>query len=289
MDIVIKEIITNWGMFGVVLIIIGWLSYQNWKANKEKSKDSSDLKSSVEIGFKNVNKGFELINGKIEMVDTKVEDVKSHLNDRIDTLQDRVDNVADESVIKAAVQAKIDNDTHTKQVRDLMLLGGEIHKTLKKYAHLSNVDHIFIGSFHNGNSNLSGIPFCKFDIISECYCDDKVPHDHEFAPVYKDSDILRYGSLFSAVFQNDHMLFNVIPGGENDMAQYEDIIWRRMMGFGIHQLAVKILCEPDGTPSGFVGGVRYDMEKIEMNELIHCGAELEHIYSINKFKMQDAD
>lgn len=89
MDIVIKEIITNWGMFGVVLIIIGWLSYQNWKANKEKSKDSSDLKSSVEIGFKNVNKGFELINEKIEMVDTKVEDVKSHLNDRIDALQDR--------------------------------------------------------------------------------------------------------------------------------------------------------------------------------------------------------
>ena len=76
MDIVIKEIITNWGMFGVVLIIIGWLSYQNWKTNKEKSKDSSDLKSSVEIGFKNVNKGFELINEKIEMVDTKVEDVK---------------------------------------------------------------------------------------------------------------------------------------------------------------------------------------------------------------------
>ena len=296
MDIIIKEIITNWGMFGVAVIVICYLLYQNWKQGKTSSSENKGIKSDiatlgteVKAGFKTMAGEIELVNKKIELVDSKVDSVNANLNDRIDSLTDRVDNVADDSVIKAWDRAKIDNDIHVKQVKDLMLLGGEIHKTLKRYTKLTNTDHIFIASFHNGNSNLGGIPFCKFDIISECYCDEKVPHDHEFAPVYKDSDILRYGSLFSVILQNDHMLFSVVPGGANDMCQYEDIIWRRMMGLGIKQLAVKVLFEPDGTPSGFIGAVRYDEDKIDMAELVQCGHELEHIYSINKLKMQDAD
>lgn len=296
MDIIIKEIIANWGMFGVALMIIGWLAYQNWKQNKDKESNGKKIESDiasvameVKSGFSTITHEFELVHQKIEAVNDKVDSVKENLNDRIDILTERVDSVADESVNKTWERTQSDNDAHIKQVRDLMLLGGEIHKTLKRYTKLANLDHIFIGSFHNGNSNLGGIPFCKFDIISECYCDEKVPHDHEFAPVYKDSDILRYGSLFSVILQNDHMLFSVIPGGQNDMHQYEDIIWRRMTGLGIHQMGVKVLFEPDGTPSGFVGGVRYDDDQIDMNELVQCGHELEHIYSINKFKMQDAD
>lgn len=282
MDAIIVEIIKNWGLMGAILVGLCWIIYDNWKSNKSRKSESDSVKKHVsdEIG---------ILDKKIDLVDHKVDGIESNLNDRIDNLSDRVDDIPQVAIGAAWARVDEDNKAHLKQITDLMLLGGEIHKTLKTYTKLINTDHIFIGSFHNGNSNLSGIPFCKFDIISECYCDDKVLHDHEFAPVYKDSDILRYGSLFSAVLQSDHMLFSVIPGGVNDLCQYEDIIWRRMSGMGIKQLAVKILKDPDGIPSGFVGAVRYDQDEMDMKYLVQCGMELERIYSINKYKMQDAD
>ena len=282
MDLVIVEIIKNWGLMGALLIGMGWMIYDIRKTSKNNKADSDSVK-------KHVSSEISILDKKIDLVDHKVDCIEINLNDRIDTLGERVETIPQGAVDAARARADEDNKDHLKQITDLMLLGGEIHKTLKTYTKLINTDHIFIGSFHNGNSNLSGIPFCKFDIISECYCDDKVPHDHEFAPVYKDSDILRYGSLFSAILQNDYMLFSVIPGGQNDLCQYEDIIWRRMAGMGIKQMAVKILKDPDGLPSGFVGVVRYDEDEMNMHCLAQCGKELERIYSINKYKMQDAD
>lgn len=284
MDLVIKEIIDQWGVFGIFLLGFGWLVYDSWKNNKNRKIDSVELKNDIK---KHVTTQIDIVDKKIDIVDKKVEDIDSNLNDRIDILSERVDSLPSDHVTAVWAQKDKDNKEHLKQIEDVMFLGGRIHEVLKEYIVPINADHIFIGSFHNGNANLSGIPFCKFDLISECYCENKVDHDHEFAPVYKDADILRYGSLFSAIFQNDHMLFIVDPDGRNDLAKHEDIIWRRMVGLGIKQMAIKVLRDPDNIPSGFLGAVRYDLNNIDMNALILCGKELEHIYSVNKYKKRD--
>lgn len=282
MDLIIAEIIKDWGLMGALLIGMGWMIYDIRKSSKNNKADSDSVK-------KHVSQEIGLLDKKIDIVDHKVDCVESNLHDRIDSISTRLDDLPEANADVAQKRADDANKDHIKQITDLMLLGDSIHKTLKKYTKLTKADHIFIGSFHNGNSNLSGIPFCKFDLISECYADKKIKHDHEFAPVYKDSDILRYGSLFSVILQNDCMHFNVDPEGQNDMAQYEDIIWRRMVGLGIKQMAIKILRDPDNIPSGFVGIVRYDNKEMNMEELIRCGTELERVYSINKYKIQDAD
>ena len=283
MDLVIGEIIQSWGLLGAILIGFGWLIYDNWKSNKNRKSDSDSIK-------KHMTEQVGIMDKKLDLVDKKIDFVESNLNDRMDTISDRVDHLPANNVAAIQRQKADDDAQHLKHIEDLMLLGGHIHTTLKKYTKIINADHIFIGSFHNGNSNLSGIPFCKFDIISECYADDKVPHDHEFAPVYKDSDILRYGSLFSALSQNDHIHLWVLPDEDNnEMAQYEDIIWRRMYGLGIKQIMVKILRDPDGVPSGFVGVVRYDKDDMDMDSVIQCGQELELIYSNNKYKKNNVD
>jgi hypothetical protein len=55
-----------------------------------------------------------------------------------------------------------------------------------------------------------------------------------------------------------------------------------MVGRDINQLAISLLRDPSGTPSGFVGCVRYDYEEIDLSELKDCGTELENVYSINE-------
>lgn len=289
MNDILAEIIREWGILGAVVFGIGWLIWDNKKTSKSRKADSSSIEKNFKILETHITDQVGLVEKKIDLVDHKVDCVEENLHEKINTLADRVDNIPVANV-EAMYKRKGDDEVaHVKQIEDLMLLGGKLHETMKKYTRLINTDHIFIGSFHNGNSNLSGIPFCKFDIISECYGDKKVKHDHEFAPVYKDSDILRYGSLFSVIFQSGHILFKVDPHGQNDLAQYEDIIWRRMAGLGIKQMAVKVLKDPDNVPSGFVGCVRYDDKEMNMDMLVQCGTELEHIYSVNKYKMQDAN
>lgn len=300
MGSIISQFITEWGTLGAVLCLIGWMVYENWKSNKNKEKESKkdvDLLDGIkkeiksEVGHVNVAVGnlHGFVNDRIDIMDLKIDNVEKCVNNRIDVLSERIDALPDDSVEANRKQSENEANQHLKQIQDIMLLGSEMHVIMKKYTERSHSDHMFIGSFHNGTTNLTGIPFCKFDIISECYCENKVEQDHEFAPVYKDADILRYGSLFSVLYQNEYLLFNVDPeNGDNDMAKYEDIIWRRMYGLGIKQIAFTILRDPNNSPSGFLGIVRYDNEPMNIKEMLICAKELEHIYSVNKYKQQDA-
>ena len=290
MEKVLIYIIEQWPVLGILLGLLagaGWLIYHLATKQPKTDKLNQTIEDKLEDIYDRICDRFDTVNERIAMVDEKVTIVDNKFEDKIALLEDKIAEVPMQNLVINNEYAKASNDIHIKQIEDLMLLGGHLHQTMKKYTKLINTDHIFIGSFHNGSSNLSGIPFCKFDIISECYCENKVKHDHEFAPVYKDADILRYGSLFPAVMQNDYMLFHV-NDEVNDMEQYEDIMWRRMKGLNIRQLAVKILRDPDNQVSGFVGAVRYDDDDMNMDMLVQCGIELERIYSVNKYK-QDAD
>lgn len=292
MNGVVTEIIAEWGILGVLIVIFGYLVWENYKAVRDRRlKSSQSLDGLEKLSKKLSNDIYGLGNNiqtmgqKIDVMDQKVENVKTNLNERIDLLSMRIDSLPEDSVAASIRQRQDDSIMHLKQIEDIMLLGGQMHTILKEYVGKTNSHHIFIGSFHNGTSNLSGIPYCKFDIISECYCENKVTHDHEFAPVYKDSDILRYGSLFSTLFNSGKILFSVDPeNGVNDMANHEDIIWRRMLGLGIKQLGVRILKDPENIASGFLGIVRYDTEEMDMEELDLCAMELERVYSTNKFR-----
>ena len=141
-----------------------------------------------------------------------------------------------------------------------------------------------MGSFHNGNSSLSGIPYYKFDIIAERFSPTKVKRDCEFAHMYKNSDILRYDTLPILLVQNGSIYFKVPEEGECEISNYDDIIWRRMRGRGIKQIAIRLTKDSKNTPSGFVGVVKYDDAELKLEYLDECGRDLEEIYKDAELK-----
>jgi hypothetical protein len=141
-----------------------------------------------------------------------------------------------------------------------------------------NAHHIFLGSFHNGTTNISGIPYCKFDLIAERFSPDEVERDIEYAFIYKDADILRHDKLPITVLNEGMVHYIIDPDGTSKLADIDDVIYRRMVGRDIKQLAVHITRDGSGKPSGFVGCTRYDYDDINLHELQSCARELEIIY-----------
>ena len=78
--------------------------------------------------------------------------------------------------------------------------------------------------------------------------------------------------------------FEVPKEGSTNMQDYDDIIWRRMRGRGICQIALRLTRDSKGSPSGFVGVVKYDYSKLSLEHLENCGRDLEEIYKDAELK-----
>lgn len=274
MDSIISQFITEWGTFGVVLFAIGWMAWDNWKTNKSRNAQKNETLTAVN----NLGAKIDNLDDKIKLVDKKVDGVKEQVDAKIEILEGKVDALPDTHMSKIQ-DAKVQQDiVHLKQMDDLMKLGPKLHRIIQNANMIIGSDHIFVGSFHNGNSNLSGIPYYKFDIIAERFSPHKVARDCEFAHMYKDADILRFDTLPSLLEQNNMVHFTVPAEGDVQLAAYDDIIWRRMRGRGIRQIALRLTRDSKGSPSGFVGVVKYDDAKMNLEGLDNCAIELEGIY-----------
>lgn len=250
----IVKLIMEYGSFGVLIGLAALIVSSYIKDNPKNNK--SYLK---------------------KMFDDGINDIKTSINvisNRVSTLENVIQ--------KGGTGIKDEKIPHTKQFLDRLKLGPQLHRTLNTFRTRINADHIFIGSFHNGNESITGIPYYKFDIIAEKFRPDKVERDIEFAFMYKDADLLRHDLLPSEVVQSGIVHYIIEEDGSSNLADVDDIIYRRMVGRDIKQLAIALLRDPSGTPSGFVGCVRYDYEDIDLQELRDCGIELENVYSINE-------
>ena len=246
MDLIVSHFINEWGTFGVFLICVIYFIYDKWK-NNDSIKKKFDIVA-------------DALTNRINILEEKILDIPMRHAEYINKLQDNHKN------------------EHSKMMIDLMRLGPNLHDTLKDSNDKINGDHIFIGSFHNGNSSITGIPYYKFDIIAERFKKNAIARDCEFAHMYKDSDILRFDKIPMLLIQ-EHMLHFTVPAeGEPEMANVDDIIWRRMRGRGIRQIALHVLLDKSGIPSGFVGVIKYDFDDMNLFELKLCAKKLEDEY-----------
>ena len=262
----IVKLVTELGSFGLLLGLAGWIIY-NYVKDNPKGLKREDLK-------------FELKTEVKQVISDSIKDIKNSIisiSDRVNNLEQKLTQPVDED--NKDIYTK---PSHSKQFLDRLKLGPQLHKTLNTFRTRINADHIFIGSFHNGNESITGIPYYKFDIIAERFRPDKVERDIEFAFMYKDADLLRHDLLPSEVVQRGLVHYVIEPDGKSVLEDIDDIIYRRMVGRDIKQLAISLLRDPNGTPSGFVGCVRYDYEEIDLHELKDCGIELESVYAVNE-------
>ena len=280
MNELISQFITEWGTFGAVLLGIGYLIYDNWKTNKTRKSNKDETVSIV----KSLDGKLDNLNDRIDIIDTKVDDFKAQVNTRFKLMDDKIAELPSAQLSKMESDSVNKKQVHLKQLDDLMKLGPKLHRIIQSTNNSVGSDHIFVGSFHNGNSNLTGIPYYKFDIIAERFSPIKVSYDTEFAHMYKDADILRFDTLPSLLEQQGMIHFEVPEEGEVGLAEFDDIIWRRMRGRGIRQIALCLTRDSKGTPSGFVGVVKYNMDKLKLEYLEQCARELEDIYKEAELK-----
>ena len=262
----IVKIVTELGSFGLLLALAGWIVY-NYIKDGPKSSKNNEFKTEIKSEVKQV-------------ISESVNDIKQSINsisNRVNSLEKNIN-----SLTPAQAKDITSRPSHPKQFLDRLKLGPQLHKTLNTFRTRINADHIFIGSFHNGNESITGIPYYKFDIIAERFRPDKVDRDIEFAFMYKDADLLRHDLLPSEVVQRGIVHYVIDENGKSVLEGIDDIIYRRMLGRDIKQLAISLLRDPSGTPSGFVGCVRYDYDEIDLHELKDCGVELENVYAVNE-------
>lgn len=277
MEQVISQLIAQWGTFGLIIVVTGFLIYDKFikKGNQVSPTQQPNIGSVCLKG--------DLVLSRLDdlkdTVNTKMNCLEDKFDAKIEMLEQRVDDIPRRNINAINIEQRQQREDHSKHMEDVLKLGPDIHKVLNKYVQKTESTHIFIGSFHNGNENLAGIPYCKFDIISEGFNKDlHDDRDHEFAPVYRSADILRFGSLPIALVQQESLYFIIDENNDSKMFEYENIIVRRMIGMGIKQIALHILKDSKNRPSGFVGCVKYNYDKINTNELAICAKELEKIY-----------
>lgn len=279
MENILTEVIAQWGSFGILIAFAIWIIYSQVKGsigNKNESKNKKDDKGygdSLLITTLITN-----MSNKVDKIDDRIDNLENNFNMRINTIENKL-NSQPKHILDHFDRVNNERlEEHNKMLADQMKLGPELHRTLAEYLSKIDCDHIFLGSFHNGTSNISGIPYCKFDIIAEKFNPDKVDRDIEFAFMYKDADILRHDKLPITVLQQGMVHYVINPDGSSELSEVDDIIYRRMVGRDIKQLSVHILRDGKGTPSGFVGVVRYDYRDMDHYELTNCAKELELIY-----------
>lgn len=274
MESIISQVIAEWGTFGLILILIAYLVYDSWKSTKNRKDNNEKAINAVSKVADKVDN----LDMKISIVNDKVDDVSEIFDNRIDKLEKTVNDLPQLHLEELQALTVKQQEEHTKMMLDLLRLGPNLHNVLREYNDKINGDHIFIGSFHNGNKSITGIPYYKFDIIAERFKTDIVEQDCEFAHMYKDADILRFDRLPILLVQKSILHFTVPEEGTPELAELDDIIWRRMKGRGIRQIALRILRDKSNTPSGFVGVVKYNFEELNIDMLDICGKELEANY-----------
>jgi hypothetical protein len=122
-----------------------------------------------------------------------------------------------------------------------------------------------------------------YDIIKEAFHPTDVqPNDHPFEDVYRNNLLSLYDKLPLALINEEILYFNLEdPKSKALMEKLDRIIISRMQGFNIKQIALHVTYDGD-LVSGFVGCVKYDNEKLNLDQLKLCVKELEKIYSKNK-------
>lgn len=271
----------QYGALGVLIAMCAYIIYEHFKANKTRGESSNKL-DDIKIGLEKIQNKTEVLDQKIQIVDQKVDEkidfYVDNISKRIDKIEDKMELQPNLIISQLDDRSKRLADEHNKSMLNQIHRAPKIHKVMGKYLNKIKCDHIFLGSFHNGTTSVTGVPYCKFDLVAEKYDPENVSRDREFAHMYKDIDILRHDKLPIVLMQNDYVHYIINEDKTSDLKDIDDIIYRRMIGRDIKQLALRMLHDEYGNPTGFLGCVKYNYEELDFEELKACAEALEDIY-----------
>ena len=178
MGAVLVEIISQFGVLGLILAGIIYLIVNALKNKKKNLVSSKKLDESIDKLEGHVDKKIDDVNTRIDLVNDKVDTQYELLNKRIDAGPKAFMDKMDE-------RKKEDDKEHFNKIIEQFTQAPKLHRILKLYRERIGCDHIFFGTFHNGSTSISGIPYCKFDIVAE-----------KFKPGHNNMDLREYTSIY---------------------------------------------------------------------------------------------
>ena len=291
MEQIAGSIITQYGALGMLLVIMGYVIV-DWIKSRKSDKASDKKLNDIITNVTDIKQDIPIIKNKIEYVDERVDMIKDNLDEKIDMYNDAVTARIDalETTIQNNPQHVIDvldnraynlSQQHNQQMINQIMIAPKIHNVMGDYINRIGCDHIFLGWFHNGTSSITGMPFYKFDIVAEKFHPESNSKDYEFGHMYKDVDILRHNKLPIELIQNKEIYYNIDfskpDNPVSNLSSMDDILYRRMVGNGIHQIALRLISTDNGSPTGFVGCVQFDDKTLNLKELSNCAEDIADI------------
>lgn len=271
MEGVLVEIISQFGVLGLILAGIIYLIVEGIKNKNGQSSCSKKINESINDLTGKIDGKFDDVNRRIDLVNKKVDTQYELINKRIDAGPDII-------MKKINDQQKDNQKIHFDKVMQQFSQAPRLHTVLKNYRERIGCDHIFFGTFHNGGTSISGIPYCKFDITAEKFKPEYNNKDRELAIIYKNSDILAHDNLPVVLAQEDYVYYKINADGSSDLEKIDDILYRRCLGRGIKQIALNLIRDKEMNIVGFVGCISFDYDELDFKELNNCAKELEEIY-----------
>ena len=278
MEGLFSQLISQYGVLGLVLAGIIYLiidGIKNKKRDQDKSVDNKNQLNGV------VGEIEQHVDEKIDIVNDRIDVINEKVDSRYDILNKRIDDCPDMFLKKVEEKRHKDNTSHFNRLMEQFSQAPRLHRILKLYRERIGCDHIFLGTFHNGSTSVSGIPYCKFDIIAEKFKPSYSSTDiREYTVIYKDSDIIVHDNLPVIISQEDYVYFKIQPGELSELEEADDILYRRCLKYGVKQIAINLLRDDKMNPIGFVGCVDFDYDNLNFKELNNCAKELEEIYKL---------
>ena len=255
---IINTILQQYGIYGLLIITLAMIIYMIW----------GDRKNNWGV--------------KIDTIADRVESVGSRLELTESKLANRIENI-EQKLVSSHMIAK-ENENYLTKVQTTNVIskgyGGKLSKVLREYCSKINCDHICMGVFHNGTTDLRGIHYCKFDVLIDEYKNPLKlhPNDTDFQPYYKDENVMAYGDLPYNMTHVDAAVLNV-DDPDHTLFELSDTLYRRCKSRDVKQIGFACVRDKEGYIAGFVGCVSYTDSPVNTELFKMCAKEIENIYN----------
>ena len=308
MGTTVNTMIDTYGWIGVLVVLLAAIAYLIWRessARKEKGRNTFELKEVFKHDIDAVISKIDAVSTKVDIIKTSADDNKRQLVDSIEKLNKRIDKTDDELIQIDDNVCKIDgrvdemeNKMHKcyaesrnhelreakKQTSRVLLKskGGLLSKSLKCWCNVMNADHVYVAQFHNGTTDLRGIHFVKFDILTDEFADPLHPveGDREFTPFYNNQYIVTYGDIAYTLCHVPAVVFDV---NSDELLNQSDVLYRRLKATGAYQIGFAMFRDNEGEPIGWLGAISYGDKKIDCESLEKAARDVENIFNTTDY------
>lgn len=257
------QILTQWGTAGVIAIAAGYLLYDSWKKNKETEKWMREQVQASCTSRGSVQDTLNDLCSDVKEIHKEHQEFREEIRQKVSEIENRMD------------KHHPHESTEALRLKAVATAAPAVQAIINDGLDGCATDHIAVALLHNGSTSLAGIPYIKFDIVSEKYKPFRCPTDEPLVGRYKNEDIMAHNKLPMCITQNDQAWFEITD--ECPLKEIDPIIYAKCMKRGIKHLVFESIKDVHGMITGFV--VIYNFNGDPNLESLHTTTEaIEKVY-----------